>query len=429
MPDNWIIRNARLLDPADGTERRDDLFITDGHISAAPPPRTSARILDAGGWVVCPGFIDLHVHFREPGQETAETVQSGSESAVAGGFTTVVTMPNTRPPVDTPEHVRHQFKLAADAGRVRLLPSACLTIGRAGNHPADIAGMAAAGAIAFTDDGSTVTDTTVMRTAMLQAHATGRPVFDHALDPALAGNGVIREGDTARRLNLPGIPPEAETAIVRRDIALASETGCHLHLQHLFAGDSIHLLRDAVARGIPVSAEATPHHLALCDADIPDDDACYKMNPPLASAGDRDRLLDAVADGSITVLATDHAPHTALSKAGGFRTAPFGVIGLETAVGVTFTLLVVPGRMPLIEWIRRWTTGPARILHLPPPSLRPGTPADLVCLDLHSPWTVDPARFRSLSRNTPFAGRTVTGRAMITLIGGNLRYAHHSGSK
>ena len=419
MADAVLIRNVRVLDPSNGRDEIADLGIADGRMAdPASLPNGALDEIDATGLVAVPGLIDMHVHFREPGDTAAETVASGSCAAARGGFTTVVAMPNTVPAVDTAERVREQQALARAAGRIRVLSSGCLTRERQGRALADLAGMAAAGVAAFTDDGSVVPDRALMKEAMRQAAALGLPVMDHALDPELAGSGVMHDGDTARRFGLPGIPSAAETIVVERDIALCRETGCAIHIQHVSAAASVDRIREARRFGLPVSGEATPHHLFLCDSDIPDDNANFKMNPPLRTADDRAALLNAVADGTLQAFATDHAPHTAEAKRRGMRAAPFGVIGLETAVAVTYTACVLSGRMSLMEWIRRWTTGPAAILRMPPPSLAPGQSADLTLLSFDKPFTVGEDTFASLSRNSPFFGMTLTGRAVRTFFSG-----------
>ena len=301
-----------------------------------------------------------------------------------------------------------------------VLPSACLTVGRGGREPADLAALAAAGAVAFTDDGSTVPDAAVLQRVMTAAAALGSPVMDHALDDVLAAAGVMHDGARSRQLALPGIPSRAEIAIVQRDIALARRTGCAMHIQHVSCRESAALIRAARRNGTPVSGEVTPHHLALCDAAIENDAARFKMSPPIRTAADRHGLQEAIADGTLQAFATDHAPHLAEEKARGFRDAPFGVVGLETAVGVTYTLMVEGKRMSRLEWLRRWTTGPAAVLNMDPPSLEAGRPANLTLLDLSSTWTVDPRTFRSKSRNTPFGGQTFTGQAVYTLCDGHV---------
>ncbi|MBN1558268.1 MAG: dihydroorotase [Lentisphaerae bacterium] len=413
-PDTWLIRNGRLIDPAAGRDETGDLYIRDGRIAAPPAaPDAGIPVIDAGGLVVAPGFIDMHAHFREPGMEHAETIASGARAAARGGFTLVLTMPNTTPPVDTPERVAWALRRAGSAP-VAVRPAACMTLGRQGREPADLPALAAAGAAAFTDDGGTPDDEAVLRRVMVAAAALDRPVLDHAQSGALAGVGVMHAGAVAARLGWPGIPVQAETAAVERDIRLCAETGCRVHIQHLSSAAGAALLRAARARGLPVSGEATPHHLALIDADVAPGRTALKVNPPLRAAADREALGAAVADGTIQALATDHAPHPAHAKAADFRAAPFGAVGLETAVGVTYAVLVASGRMALADWVRRWTVGPAAILGLPVPGLAPGRAADLTLLDLAAPWTVRAAAFASRSRNTPFEGRRLTARAVYT---------------
>jgi dihydroorotase len=419
MQGTWLIRGGRLVDPVTGTDQIGSLYMEKGVIRELPsplPPETPC--IDANGLTVVPGLIDLHVHLREPGNEQAETVASGVRAAARGGFTVVVAMPNTNPPLDTPEQVAALLARAARSGPTRVLPAPCITRRRQGRALADLAGLDSAGAVAFTDDGMTVADDEIMAAAMRLAAELGRPIMDHAQDPALARRGVMREGAAADRLSLPGMPAEAEIRTVRRDIELSAQTGCPLHLQHLSTAQAAELVREARQRGLPVSAEATPHHLTLCDEDILEPDPDMKMNPPLGNARDREALTRAVADGTIEALATDHAPHREAHKSKGFLAAPFGVVGLETAVPVTYTHLVRSGRMGLPEWLRRWTVGPARVLGLPAPSLAPGTRADVALLDLESEVTVQPESFLSLSRNTPFAGRSYTGHAVKTLAAG-----------
>jgi len=419
MQDTWLIHGGRLIDPVAGSAAMGDLYIEEGTIRDMPsplPPGTPC--IDASGLTVAPGLIDLHVHLREPGNEEAETVASGVRAAARGGFTVVVAMPNTNPPLDTPQRVAELLARAARSGPTRVLPAPCITQGRQGHALADLAALDDAGAVAFTDDGMTVADDEIMAAAMRLAAELHRPIMDHAQDPALARGGVMREGPAADRLSLPGMPAEAEIRTVRRDVRLSEQTGCPVHLQHLSTAQAAQTVREARRRGLRVSAEATPHHLTLCDEDILEPDPNMKMNPPLGTAQDSEALTQAVADGTIEALATDHAPHREAHKSKGFLGAPFGVVGLETAVPVTYTHLVKSGRMDLLEWLRRWTVGPARILGLPAPSLAPGTRADVALLDLESEVTVRPDSFLSLSRNTPFAGRSYTGHAVKTFAAG-----------
>ena len=399
-----------------------DLFIQDGRLVPVPAiPPGGTILIEGQGKVAVPGFVDLHVHLREPGHEAAETVATGSLAAARGGFTTIVAMPNTNPPLDTPAEVAALLDRAARAGLVHVLPAPCITTQRGGQAVADLASLVSAGAVAFTDDGCTVSRDDVMEAAMREAARVNRPIMDHALDPRLAGHGVMHEGLCSRRHGLPGIPSEAETAIVDRDIRLARKTGCAVHIQHLSAAGSVDLIRAARREGLHVTAELTPHHLALTDADVdPARPDCHKMNPPVRTEADRSALAAGLLDGTISCFATDHAPHTAETKAKGFKGAPFGVLGLETAIGVTYTLLVKKGRMNLMDWVARWTVEPARVLGRPAPSLAPGSAADLVLLDLDSEWVVDANRFASKSRNTPFNGWRLTGQAVMTFCGGRL---------
>lgn len=428
MTFTYHIKGARVLDPAIKTDMVRDLFIENGRLAPVPsviPPGTT--VIEARGLVAAPGFIDLHVHLREPGHEAAETVTTGCQAAARGGFTTIVAMPNTNPALDTPDQVQALATRAESANLVRVLPAPCLTRHRAGYEVADLAALTRAGAVAFTDDGTTVADDTVMEAVMREAARLNRPVMDHALDPKLSGKGVMHEGTCSQTFGLPGIPSEAETVIVARDIRLSRATGCALHIQHLSAAGSVAAIRAARQAGLRVSAELTPHHLALTDADVdPAKPECHKMNPPVRGQADQAALIAGLLDGTISCFATDHAPHTAETKAKGFLTAPFGVVGLETAIGVTYTRLVKAGLMKTLDWIARWTTEPARILGLPPPTLASGAPADVVLLDLDSEWTVKASEFVSKSRNTPFDGWRLTGRAVKTFCAGRLVFSLES---
>ena len=422
MKDRMLIQGGRLIDPARGIDELGDLFVVDGHIDQVPEPLPSGtRVLDARGHLVTPGFWDVHVHFREPGGEAQETIRTGSAAAVRGGFTCVVMMPNTQPALDTPEWVRRVLEEGARHRLCRVLTTGCLTHGRAGTEVADLAALREAGAVAFTDDGCTVQDDAVMEAAMRQAAALNCPVMDHAQDRNMEKQGVMHEGAVSRRLGLPGIPSEAEARIVARDLLLAERTGCHLHVQHVTSAAATELIREARMRGVPVTAEVSPHHLALCDEDVdvnrPD---AYKMNPPLRTAQDREALRRGCVEGVLDVFATDHAPHTAEAKALGFLEAPFGVLGLETAVGVTYTQLVRTGRMSVMEWISRWTCTPAGVLGLAAPSLAAGAVADVVVLDTATEWRVEAARFASRSQNTSFEGWPLYGRARWTVFEGRI---------
>ena len=418
------IRGGRVLDPATGSDGVRDLFVRDGIIESRPSSiPADTDVIDATGLVVAPGLIDLHVHLREPGGEEAETIESGSRAAARGGFTTIVAMPNTKPPYDTPDRVAFVKRRGAEVGLVRVLPSGAITRDRAGKEVGDLAALAAAGAAAFTDDGSTVQDDALMEEAMRRAKATGLPIMDHAQDSVMERQGgVMHDGEFSAKFGLPGIPTLAEVKIIRRDIELAAKTGCKVHIQHVTSKEGAQLIREGRARGFSVTGELTPHHLTLADADIDPDKPNYKMNPPLRSAADRVALMEALLDGTLSCFATDHAPHTAEKKARGFLKAPFGIVGLETAIGITHSALVQNGLMDLMTWLRRWTTGPAEVLGLPSPTLVTGSPADIVLLDLKSSWKVRSSEFASLSTNTPFEGWSLCGRAICTLCDGRVTW-------
>ena len=408
---NLLLQNVRCIDPARGVDDVTDVVIRDGIIVPSGSDVSGLPVKAAAGLIVAPGFWDIHVHFRDPGNPTAETRRSGAEAAATGGFTHVVPMPNTIPPGDSIEWLREQL---ADDLPVTLLPSACITSRRAGENVADLETLAEHGASAFTDDGAMVADDTVMREAMRRAKALGKPILDHAVVPSIAKDGIIRDCPLARKLNLPLFPPEAEIEAIARDIRLCRETGCTLVIQHISTAGGVELIRAAQAEGLPVFAEASPHHLMLTAEDIPGDDGNWRMNPPLGTHADRQAIRAAVLDGTISLFATDHAPHSTATKSHGFRGAPFGVIGLETAIGATWQAMVIEEGMPLLDWVSRWTTGPAAVLGMPPPTLAPGTAADLVLI-APTPWTVDPSVFRSRSRNCPFAGWTLPARATLTI--------------
>lgn len=415
------LENVRLLDPAAGLDAQGSLTLAGGLIAPLAAAR-QARRLDACGWAVAPGFLDLHVHFREPGGEAAETIASGARAAARGGFTTVLTMPNTRPPIDTPVRLRAALaRHAAVAASARVLAAACVTRERAGRELADLEALAAAGALAFSDDGAAVGEMRLMRAALAACARLNRPLLQHALDPA--ARGVAHDGAFAARHAFPGITAAAETDLIARDLALAAETGGALHIQHVSAASSLPLLAAARRAGLRVTAEATPHHLFFCDDDISDTDTNYKMAPPLRTAADRAALRLAVSTGEIGVLATDHAPHTAASKALGWLDAPFGVLGLESAVGASYRALVVEQGMAVLDWVACWTVGPARVLGLPAPGLAVGAAADLVVLDLDAEWTITADDLSSQSRNCPFLGHRLHGRVVATLLNGRCTWA------
>ena len=391
-------------------------------VPAADAGGAPERVVDARGLVLAPGLVDVHVHLREPGQSARETIATGTRAAAAGGFTAVACMPNTEPVVDSPAWVEWVLRRAAEAGHCRVHPIAALTLGQRGEQLAPLAALAEAGAVAFSDDGHPVASAAVMRHALEYARATGRPIVCHEEDPALRGEGVMHEGPTATRLGLRGIPAAAEAVMCRRDVELAELTGGRVHLAHLSTAQGVAALRDARRRGLAVSGETCPHYWTLTDEAVGDYDTSAKMNPPLRSAADREACLEAIADGTVDCLATDHAPHTADDKARPFALAPFGIVGLETALALTLTTLVRPGHVSLARALELWTDAPRRVFALPPVDLEPGSPADLVLFDPDAEWTVDPQAFHSRGRSTPFAGRRLAGRVLATMVGG--RFTH-----
>lgn len=410
------IKNGLCLDPETGREGVQDVYLQSGRILSPPesaPP--DLQVIDAKDCWVMPAFTDVHVHLREPGGEAAETIASGAAAAWRGGMAAVVAMPNTQPPIDTPEHVARVLEEGRRAGLARVYTSACLTVGREGKEVAPLEELAAAGAVAFTDDGCTVQSDEIMHRAMARAADLDVPVMDHAQDRTMElRGGVMHEGTRSQQLGLPGIPDRAEIRIVERDIHLAEMTGCALHIQHVSCGQSVDLIAAAQRRGVRVTAEATPHHLWYCDEDVDaDHPERFKMNPPLRTSEDRDRLRRGVADGTLAILATDHAPHTAIAKSSGFLKAPFGVIGLETAAAATYSVLVKTGLLSRMDWVKAWTTAPARLLNVPRPSMQWGSEVRLMVFDPQREWCVTPGDTVSLSRNCAFNNVKLTGYPLL----------------
>ena len=426
---HWWIRGVRVVDPAAGVDGRRDLWVIDGILAAAapegaPPP----EVIDGAGLVAAPAFVDPHVHFREPGDGRSETVASGLAAAERGGYGAVFAMANTDPVNDRPEITAAMLRSAAATGSpVRLHVVAAATVGLAGREVADLAAQKAAGAMAVSDDGKPVVDDAVMAAVLRRAADLGLPVFSHCETPSLHPGGVAHDGVPAGRLGLPGIPGESEARMVRRDIVLAERLGVTVHICHLSTAAAVEAVRGAKARGLPVTAEAAPHHLALSDEDLlrtlPDGspDAHFKMNPPLRALADRDAVVGALLDGTVDCVATDHAPHHASRKREcGFRAAAFGVIGLENAFAVLHERLVATGRIPLGVLLERMGAGAARVARLPAATLVPGQRAALVLLALEGGGPVDGARFASLSRNCPFDGERVRGGVAGLLLGDRL---------
>jgi dihydroorotase len=422
MSGRILLRGGRVVDPAAGRDEVADVLIDDGVIAASEGSTAGATVLDAGGLVVAPGLVDLHTHLREPGREDKETVESGSRAAALGGFTAVSPMANTEPVADSAAVIHEVRALGERAGLVDVFPVGAITRGLAGDEMAEIGEMVEAGVRVFSDDGHCVPDARVLRNALTYARAfEGVVIAEHCEDRSLAENGQMHEGEHSYALGLAGQPREAEEIVVARDLALARLTGGRLHLCHLSSAGSIELVRRAKADGIRVTTEVTPHHLVFTDDDLVTYDTNFKVNPPLRTPEDRDALRAAVADGTIDVVATDHAPHAVEEKEAEFDLSPPGTIGLETALAAVLTHVVEPGTMSLARAIEAMSTAPARILgagdHGGP--LEPGRPANLVVIDPSAPWVVEPP-FASKSRNSAFLGRSLTGRVVHTVHRGEL---------
>ncbi|MCM3698465.1 dihydroorotase [Paenibacillus macerans] len=422
-----VIINANILN-ADGELQLSRITVRNGRIESiavnetgeatAADPET--RVIDAGGKLVTPGFIDMHVHLREPGFEHKETIETGSRSAAKGGFTTIACMPNTKPVTDNPETVKFVKQKAAAAGLVNVLPYAAITKSELGRELTDFAALKEAGAIGFTDDGVGVQSAQMMKDAMKLAVSLDMPVIAHCEDNSLVEGAPVAEGEFARRHGLKGIPNESEAIHVGRDILLAEATGVHYHVCHVSTEQSIRLIRQAKEIGINVTAEVCPHHLILADEDIPGLDANWKMNPPLRSRRDVEACIAALEDGTIDIIVTDHAPHSEEEKAKGMQLAPFGIVGFETAFPLLYTKFVAEGRWTLGMLVQRMTSDPAKVFGLESGRLASGAPADLTIVDLEEERAVDPSAFASKGRNTPFAGWKLKGWPVATIVGGNL---------
>ncbi len=418
------ITGGRLLDLTDGSLTLVDVLVDAdaGTIVAIGHDLPDAdEVIRLDGEILLPGFIDMHVHLREPGFEAKETIASGARAAAAGGFTQIACMPNTNPPLHTPELVEYVKRQAEAAGAARVLPIACITRGQAGEELTDFVALKHAGAVALSDDGKGVQHGGLMRQAMRSAAEVGLPVCIHAEDESIAGGGVLNEG-AAKRLGLPSLPGEAESAMIARDILLAEQTGAHLHVCHVSVESAVALIRWAKSRGVRITAEVTPHHLLLTEDIITSDNGVYKVNPPLRSERDRLACLEGFLDGTLDMVATDHAPHTLEEKEQSIAQAPFGMVGIETVFPLLYTYLVLPGKMTLVELVRRMSTIPAQKFSLPGGVLRVGAPADLVAVDVTRENVIQPEQFLSKGRNTPFAGWRVTGMPTLTVCGGNVIY-------
>jgi dihydroorotase len=415
-----LIKNGRVLDPATKTDATLDLLLDGERISkiGANLSAPDAEIFDAKGLIVAPGFIDLHCHLREPGQEMSETIETGTRSAARGGFTAVCCMPNTLPVNDSASVTRGIVERAAAQGVVRVWPIGAASVGSKGETLAEIAAMKDAGIVAVSDDGKPVATARLMRQVMEYCRSLDLLVVDHCEDPSLFAGGVMREGPQSVRLGLKGIPAQSESICVGRDVEVAALTGARLHIAHMSAGGSLEHVRAAKKRGLHVTCEVTPHHFTLIDEDVRYD-SHYKMNPPLASRSDRDALIAGLADGSVDAIATDHAPHHPASKDVEFDRAPFGITGFETALALGLSELVHTKKLSLMRLVELFTTGPARVLGIER-KLAAGEPADITIFSADREWTYRAADSPSKSRNTPFDGRAFRGAPVATIVAGRI---------
>ena len=421
----YLIKNGHLIDPANGIDGKMDILIQGRTVCKVAEniseKDSSTEVIDASGKVIMPGFIDLHVHLREPGFEYKETVLTGAKTAARGGVTTICPMPNTKPVIDTPVMVKDLLERAKDAP-VHILPIGAITLGQEGVDIADIEGMKEAGAVAISEDGKSVMDSWIFRQALHEAARAGMPVFSHCEDTGLVDGGVMNYGAKSEELGLPGIINAAEDVIVARDILMAKEAGCRLHLCHCSTADSVLLVEMAKKQGLPVTAEACPHHFTMSDDEITEDDGRFKMNPPLRSRADVEALKNGLKDGIMDVISTDHAPHSAEEKAQSMLKAPFGIVGLETSFALGYTVLVKGGYLTLPELVRKMSVNPAKVIGIDKGNLAEGKLADLVIADLDTEYEIDSSKFESKGKNTPFNGMKVYGRVEKTFVDGEVVY-------
>jgi dihydroorotase len=417
-----LIKNGRVIDPERKTDAGLDVLLDGEKIKEVAPSgkisANGAQVFDATGLIVAPGFIDLHAHLREPGQESSETIETGTRAAARGGFTAVCCMPNTKPVNDSASVTRFILDRAKSAASVRVWPIGAASVSSKGEALAEIAAMREAGIVAVSDDGKPIATAKLARQVMDYCRSLDLPVIEHAEDVSLAAGAVMREGLTSTRLGLPGMPAAAESVCVARDVQLAELTGARLHIAHLSAKASLEQVRAAKQRGLRVSCEVTPHHFTLTDEDV-QYDSRYKMNPPLASREDRKALIEGLVDGTVDAIATDHAPHEPALKDVEFDRAPFGVTGFETALALALEQLVHSGRISLMRLVELFTTGPARVLQVAR-QIWPGQPADLTIFSYERPWTYDVKQSASKSRNSPFDGRSFKGGPVATIVAGRV---------
>ncbi len=419
-----LIRNGRVIDPASQTDGTADVLIADGRIVGVAQNLASpnAEVFDATGLVVAPGFIDMHVHLREPGFEHAETIESGSRAAAAGGFTSVCAMPNTKPVNDSATVTSYIVERARRMAAVNVFPIGAITKGSAGEELSTIGAMKAAGAVAISDDGQPVMNARVMRRAMEFARSYDLPIIQHCEDLNLSSGGDMNEGARSVRWGLRGIPAASEDVMVARDLVLAQLTGARYHVAHISTRNAVAMVDHARRQGLPVTCEATPHHFTLADDDMAAYDSNYKMKPPLRSACDRAALVEGIAAGAVAAIATDHAPHPGSEKMQEFERCPFGIIGLETALGLALERLVHSGKIALARMVELFTSGPESILSLGRGTLTPGAPADVTIFSTELNWTYDVNQSFSRSRNSPFHGRTFRGGPVATIVNGQFAW-------
>ncbi|MFH1266763.1 MAG: dihydroorotase [Planctomycetota bacterium] len=419
-----LIQNGRVIDPSQSMDRVTNLLIENGRIAAYDAvPDGREETIDAVGKIVAPGLIDMHVHLREPGFEEDETIGSGTAAALAGGFTSIACCPNTDPPIDSQGTVEFIRQKAVRAGNCNVFVIACVSKNRQGEELAEIGQLFEAGAVAFSDDGAPIYDAELMRRAFEYCLMFDKPVLNHAEIRELTQGGVMHEGQTQLVLGLGGIPAAAEDVMTSRDIALAEATEGRLHVMHVSTGGSIHAIRRAKRRNVRVTAEVTPHHFTLTDECLRTFDSNYKMSPPLRGQGHVDACVEGLQDGTLDVIATDHAPHAKEKKMQELDRAPFGVVGLETALGLVVTRLIEPGHLDWPTVLSKMTVNPARILGIDKGTLAIGADADVTIIDPEVRWKVDPAEFRSKSSNTPFAGWELKGRAHTVIVGGTVKFS------
>jgi dihydroorotase len=419
-----VIKNGRVIDPSSNTDRVADVLIVDGRIAGVEPDLSSpgAEVFDATGMIVAPGFIDMHVHLREPGFEHAETIESGSRAAAAGGFTSICPMPNTKPINDSTTVTSYIVERARSRAVVNVFPIGAITKGSAGEELAAIGAMKAAGAVAISDDGQPVMNARVMRRAMEFARSYGLPIIQHCEDLNLSAGGDMHEGAQSVRWGLRGIPSASEDVMVARDLLLAQLTGARYHVAHISTRNAVGMVDFARRQGMPVTCEATPHHFALSDQEMAAYDSNYKMKPPLRSGSDRTAVVEGLMSGAISAIATDHAPHPGSEKMQEFERCPFGILGLETAIALTLEELVHPGKISLSRMVELFTTGPESVMRLGRGTLAAGAPGDVTIFSTELQWTYDVNHSFSRSRNSPFDGRTFRGGPVAAVVNGKFAW-------